>query len=78
LEDAQQQAERYQKEKELEEEKQSKLIEQILTQSEEVKKSEDIIKQAKMSLTVMDEDQSEVGLSKDEKDAMDKVNKAKE
>lgn len=31
-----------------------------------------------MSLTVMDEDQSEVGLSKDEKDAMDKVNKAKE
>jgi len=57
LEDAQQQAERYQKEKELEEEKQSKLIEQIRTQSEEVKKSEDIIKQAKMSLTIMDEDQ---------------------
>jgi IS30 family transposase len=56
LEDAQQQAERYQKEKEQEEEKQSKLIEQIRTQSEEVKKSEDIIKQAKMSLTVMDED----------------------
>ena len=57
MEDAQQQAERYQKEKEQEEEKQSKLIEQIRTQSEEVKKSEDIIKQAKMSLTVMDEDQ---------------------
>lgn len=47
-------------------------------QNDEIKKSEDIIKQAKQSLSEIDDEQSEVGMSKEEKDAIDKVDKAKQ
>ena len=45
--------------------------------NDEIKKSADIIKQAKQSLSEMDEEQPEIGMTKEEKDAIDKVDQAR-
>ena len=68
----------YQKEKEQEETKQDQLLEKVKGEkNDEIKKSADIIKQAKQSLSEMDEEQPEIGMTKEEKDAIDKVDQAR-
>lgn len=54
------------------------MLEQLDSQKKEQSNSELIIKQAKQSLLTSIDDKSDLRISKEEKDALDKVNKAKE